>query len=83
MGNAFVQIDPPEVKFAGYELDKSYTAVIKIINRAPIPQRIVILPPEETAFSIKTNKKGSIASGMSENITVIFKSNEFKYYFLD
>lgn len=65
MGNAFIQIDPPELKFAGYELDRSYTATIKIINRAPIPQRIAILQPEEPCFAIKTNKKGSIASGMS------------------
>jgi hypothetical protein len=53
--------------------------VIKIINRAPIPQRIAILPPEDPSFAIKTNKKGSIASGMAETITVIFKSSEFKY----
>jgi hypothetical protein len=49
-----------------------------VINRAPVSQRISILPPEEPGFSIKTNKKGSIASGMFETITVVFRSNEHK-----
>lgn len=79
MGNAFIQLEPAEVKFAGYELGKSYTTNVKVINRAPVPQRISILPPEEPGFSIKTNKKGSIASGMFETITVVFRSNEHKY----
>ena len=79
-GNAFISIDPPEIKYAGYELDKSYTATVRIINRAPIPQRMTIIPPESSAFAIKTNKKGSIAAGMSETITVLFRSNEFTYF---
>ena len=60
-------------------MEKTYSASVKIVNRAPIPQRIAILPPDIPEFTIKTNKKGSLASGMSEVITVVFKSSEFKY----
>lgn len=59
-------------------MDKIYTASVRVINRAPVPQRIAILQPEEGVFQLKTNKKGSIASGMSETLTIVFRSNEFK-----
>ena len=39
-------MDPPEVKFTGYTLDKTYSATVRMVNRAPVPQRITILPPD-------------------------------------
>lgn len=45
MGNAFIELEPAEIKFAGYEIGKSYSANVKVINRAPVSQRISILPP--------------------------------------
>jgi hypothetical protein len=44
-GNIYVQLDPPEIKFNGYEINKINTLNFKIINKAPIPQRFNILPP--------------------------------------
>ena len=52
---------------------------VRIVNKAPIPQRIHVLPPEDPAFTIKAIKKGAIAPGMSETLQVFFKSSEHRY----
>lgn len=80
-GNAFIRFEPVEVKFNGYELGKPQTATVKILNLAPIPQRVHILPPTEPNFSIKTNKKGSIAAGMAETVQITFSSDVHKYQY--
>lgn len=70
-----------EVKFNGYELGKTQTVLVRIINKSPIPQRVHILPPTEAGFSVRVNKKGPIAAGMSENIQVSFTSDVYKYQY--
>lgn len=52
-GNVYIEFEPAEVKFQGYELNTTRQAQIRVINKAPIPQRIHILPPTEECFSIK------------------------------
>ena len=44
-GNLYVELDPAEIKFNGYELNKINTLTFKIINKAPIPQRFNIIFP--------------------------------------
>jgi|TARA_B110000305_G_C19370128_1_gene604030 hypothetical protein len=36
---------PSTVKFAGFELCKTHTLKVKLINNSPAPQRLHILPP--------------------------------------
>ena len=45
-GNIFIEIEPGVLEFAGFELGKLYTLSIKIINKAPIGQRINVMPLE-------------------------------------
>ena len=54
---------------------------VKIINKSPIPQRVHVQPPTQHGFSVKVNKKGPIAAGMSENIQVTFMSDVYKYQY--
>lgn len=70
------------VKFAGYELRKTHTLKVKLINNSPAPQRLHILPPSTSFFKIKYHKKGMVPSGISEDIFVQFTpGNEFKYFY--
>jgi hypothetical protein len=64
-GNNFIEIDPSIAKFTGYEIDKVNILTVKIINKAPIAQRIHVLPVVNQNFSFKLDKKGVLASGMS------------------
>lgn len=53
---------------------------LKIINVSPSPQRLHILPTETPFFKVKYNKRGMLASGVSEEIFVSFTPNENRYF---
>ena len=80
--NGIFAANPAQVKFAGYELRKTHTLKVKLINNSAAPQRLHILPPSTAFFKIKYNKKGMIPTGISEDIFVQFTpGNEFKYFY--
>ena len=68
--NGFFGASPNIVRFAGFELRKTHTLKVKLINNSPAPQRLHILPPSTPFFKIKYHKKGMIPSGISEDIYV-------------
>jgi hypothetical protein len=73
---------PSVVKFAGYELGKTHTLKVKLLNNSPVPQRLHILPPATSQFKIKYSKKGMIPTGVSEDIYVQFTpGQEYKYFY--
>ena len=80
--NGIFGASPSIVKFAGFELRKTHTLKVKLINNSPAPQRLHILPPSTPFFKIKYHKKGMIPSGISEDIYVQFTPNdEYKYFY--
>lgn len=80
--NGLFSASPSMVKFAGFELRKTHTLKVKLINNSPAPQRLHILPPATPYFKIKYNKKGMIPPGISEDIYVQFTpGDEFKYFY--
>jgi len=80
--NGLFGASPSIVRFAGFELRKTHTLKVKLINNSPAPQRLHILPPSTPYFKIKYNKKGMIPSGISEDIYVQFTPNdEYKYFY--
>ena len=81
--NGMFGASPAIVRFAGYELRKTHTLKVKLINNSPAPQRLHILPPSTPFFKIKYHKKGMIPSGISEDIYVQFTPNEEYKYFYD
>jgi hypothetical protein len=80
-GNEFIDIEPPILRFAGFELNKVNSMRIRVINKAPIPQRINVIPPNSPLFSVKVNKKGAISTGISEEIEVQLRPVEHKYLY--
>ncbi|EGR31074.1 hypothetical protein IMG5_117990 [Ichthyophthirius multifiliis] len=80
-GNQFIQVDPPILKFIGFDINKINSLKLKVINKAEVSQRIHVLPLDSDSFDFKMNKKGLVAPGMSEEITIILKPEEHKYYF--
>lgn len=63
-GNSFFEIDPPIVKFAGYELNKVNKLVVRVINKSPVSQRIHVMPMTSKIFSLHLDKKGVLSTGM-------------------
>ena len=68
--NGIFGASPSVVKFAGFEIGKTHTLKVRMINNSPAPQRLHILPPSTNAFKIRYNKKGMIPSGVAEDIYV-------------
>lgn len=80
-GNSFIRFEPAEVKFSGYKLGKSQSASVRVLNLSPVIQRVQVLPPSASDFSVKSDKKGSIAPGMSEVIEITFCCESYKYQY--
>jgi hypothetical protein len=76
--NGYIEIDPAVVKFSGYEVGKVNITKVRIINCSSKSQRVHILPPSTPYFSIKFDKKGQLAPGMSEDVFIHFTPNDYK-----
>ena len=77
--NGYIEIDPAVVKFSGYEVGKVNITKVRIINCSSKSQRVHILPPSTPYFSIKFDKKGQLAPGMSEDVFIHFTPNDYKW----
>ena len=78
--NGIFSASPAIINFAGYELNKTHTIKLKMVNTSGVPQRLHILPPSTPYFKIKYSKKGMIPTGVSEDVYVQFTpSDEYKY----
>ena len=80
--NGIFAASPSVVKFAGFEIRKTHTQRVRLINNSPAPQRLHIFPPSTPYFKIRYNKKGMVPSGIAEEIYVQFTPNdEYKYFY--
>jgi hypothetical protein len=82
--NGIFQASPSVVKFAGFEVGKTHTLKVRMINNSPAPQRLHVLPPQTPYFKIRYNKKGMVPTGVSEDIYIQFTpalDQGYKYYY--
>ena len=79
--NDFIITSPSIIKFEGFETMKLNIKTLKIINNSTKIQRVHILPPGSAFFRLNFKKKGNIAPGMSELISVHFTPSEYKYFY--
>lgn len=66
--------------FAGFELNKTHTLKVRILNVSPSPQRIHVLPPSTKYFKIRYHKKGMVPPGVSEDIYISFTPSDNRFY---
>jgi hypothetical protein len=79
--NSIMEASPAVVHFGGYSIHKRHQQLLRVINISSVSQRIDVLNPMTPYFRIRYNKKGLIAPGMSEDITIEFEPNEWRYYY--
>ncbi|GAX85110.1 hypothetical protein CEUSTIGMA_g12530.t1 [Chlamydomonas eustigma] len=80
--NGALSSDPSVLHFGGFELGKVFKQVFRIINTSPVSRRIHIIPPTTPHFKAYCeNKKGFLAPGLSEEITVEFTPKQWRYYY--
>lgn len=72
---------PAVVHFGGFEPNKIIQQRLQILNQSTSSVRVVIVAPATPYFRLKYDRKGVVAPGMSEDITVEFLPTEWKYYY--
>ncbi len=80
-GNGVFTIDPPVVKFSGFEILKTHTLWVRLVNVSNHPQWLYILPPMTPYYKVNYKKKGMIPSGVSEDVYIQFTPDSYKYYY--
>ena len=76
----FIKVDPKELIINGYEVNQKTSAVVNITNVSSQLQRINIFSDYKKEFEYIMNKKGSLAPGMSQQVTVVFTPRKYKMY---
>lgn len=79
--NDILETRPNIVHFAGFQIHKEHTHVLRVLNISPSSLRLSIIGPSTPWFRISYDKKGLLAPGMSEEITVVFSPHEWRYYY--
>ena len=57
--------NPPVVRFAGFESNKTHTIKLRLLNTTAAPQKLHIIGPQTPKFKIRFAKKGMIPSGVN------------------
>jgi len=79
--NDIVETRPQILHFGGFQIHKEHSQVLRVVNISPSSLRVSIIGPTTTWFKIDYDKKGLLAPGMSEDITVTFMPHEWRYYY--
>lgn len=79
--NEIVETRPHMLHFGGFQIHKEHSHVLKVLNTSHSSLRISIIGPTTQWFRISYDKKGLLAPGMSEDITVTFTPHEWRYYY--
>lgn len=79
--NEVIETKPHVLHFGGFTIHKEHSQVLRVINTSPSSLRISIIGPSTAFFRIQYDKKGLLAPGMSEDVTVLFEPHEWRYYY--
>ena len=79
--NGIFEVKPVALNFAGFAVRQTQTRKILVKNVSSGTQRVGILPTSTPYFSVKYNKRGMLAPGMSEVLLVQFTPPEWRYYY--
>jgi len=71
---------PPSIHFAGFKQDELHEQTFRILNVSATRQRVHILRTETGSFNTVCEKKGLIAPGMYEEVTVQFVPRAYEMY---
>lgn len=78
--NEIVETRPHILHFGGFQIHKEHTQLLRVVNTSTSSLRVSIIGPTTQWFKIDFDKKGLLAPGMSEDITVKFEPHEWRYY---
>jgi hypothetical protein len=75
--------EPSVIHFRGFTPGQVHSASIRVVNVTDVSQRLDILQPDTPHFKLRLNpkgKRGLVAPGMAEVVTVEFRPVAYDYY---
>lgn len=78
--NEVIETRPHVLHFGGFQIHKAHSQVLRILNISKTSMRLAIMGPTTPHFQMSFDKKGLLAPGMSEDVTVTFTPHEWRYY---
>jgi len=75
------EIRPAILHFGGFKVGQVLKKTVHLMNASSVSQRLHILPPTTPNFKIFYNKKGVVAPGMTQPVTVVFEPKEYRYHY--
>lgn len=80
--NGFLVAEPGVVHFGGFEPGKTYSQVVRVLNKSSVGRRVHIITPTTPHFKATCDsKRGLLAPGLAEEITVEFIPEQWRYYY--
>jgi hypothetical protein len=79
--NDIIETRPHTLHFGGFQIHKEHTHVLKVLNISATSLRVSLIGPQTPWFKMSVDKKGLLAPGMTEDITVSFTPGEWRYYY--
>jgi len=79
--NEVIETRPHVLHFGGFQIHREHSQVLRVLNISGSSLRLAIMGPSTQWFQMKFDKKGLLAPGMSEDITITFTPHEWRYYY--
>ncbi|CAK0906205.1 unnamed protein product [Prorocentrum cordatum] len=79
--NDVLELRPHILHFGGFSIHEEHSQVLRILNVSASSTNMKIIGPATQWFKITYEKKGLLAPGMSEDVTVTFTPHEWRYYY--
>ncbi|XP_061915386.1 cilia- and flagella-associated protein 221 [Entelurus aequoreus] len=75
--NSLIEVDPPEIHFTGFKLEKDYARSVKLINISSRVLNIHIIPTQSKHFRTTYAKKCRLIPGLAYTVKVRFCPHEW------
>ncbi|XP_070814018.1 cilia- and flagella-associated protein 221 [Chaetodon trifascialis] len=79
--NSLIQAEPPVLHFSGFELEKDYVKILKLINISSEVMNIHIIPTQTRHFQTSYTKKYRLIPGLAYTLKVRFCPDEWRYFY--
>ncbi|XP_024858107.1 cilia- and flagella-associated protein 221 isoform X2 [Kryptolebias marmoratus] len=76
-----VEAEPSELHFSGFELGRSYTKVLKLINVSSEVMNMHIVPTQTRHFQTAHAEQGRLIPGLGRALRVTFRADEWRYFY--
>ncbi|XP_068446413.1 cilia- and flagella-associated protein 221 isoform X2 [Clinocottus analis] len=79
--NGLIHVEPPELHFSGFELEKDYIKILKLINISSEVMNIHIIPTQTKHFQTTYTKKYRLIPGLAYTLKVRLRPDEWRYFY--